>query len=173
MFREKERNSEKYSTEIKFNRMITKKFYVLFVVGWLKDQFAGIDYRINAGPGLGYKFLNGPKNFLSGELGVEYVEEEDTEKNKDDYTRGRSFLQYDYAFTKKNRFTQSIEYLHDFDNSDNYTAKSITALISSLSDIFSLKISYEVEYNNEPAIEDGVELDDTDSTLTVALVVNF
>lgn len=168
-----ERNTEKYNTDLKFSYMVTKRFFTLLTVGWMKDRYAGIDYRANAGPGAGFKFLDGPKNFLVGELGVEYVEEKDTENNKEDYARGRTFLEYNYAFTKKNKFTQSIEYLNDFEDSENYTINSITALISSINDALSLKVSYEVEYNNEPAVEKGETLDDTDTMLTLALVVNF
>jgi putative salt-induced outer membrane protein len=47
---------------------------------------------------------------------------------------------------------------------------SETAVLSSLSDYFSLKTSYVIKYDNEPVPK---TLDDTDTILAVALVVNF
>jgi putative salt-induced outer membrane protein YdiY len=43
-------------------------------------------------------------------------------------------------------------------------------LITALAGNFALKTSYEVRYQNRPIPED---LDETDTILTVALVVNF
>ncbi len=168
-----EKTSENYATELKLNYLFTERFFALYTVGGLRDKFSGIRYRINTGPGLGYKFLTGPKHFLISELGAEYVKEENTEHITDQYARGRAFAQYDYEFTKKNKFTQSVEYLHSFEESKDYNINSITALTSALNDIFSMKASYEIRYDHLPAMEDGVLLETTDRVLTIALVINF
>jgi putative salt-induced outer membrane protein len=47
---------------------------------------------------------------------------------------------------------------------------SETALISALSDYLSLKTSYVVKYNNQPV---PATLEETDTILSVTLVVNF
>ena len=70
----------------------------------------------------------------------------------------------------KNRFSQSLEYLYDFEDSDNYNLNSETALISALSDYLSLKASYVVKYDNEPVPE---TLEDTDTILGITLIVSF
>jgi putative salt-induced outer membrane protein len=88
----------------------------------------------------------------------------------DDYLRGRALGEYKFEFTEKTRFTQSLEYLHDFDNSENYNINSETALITALSDKLSLKTSYVVNYDNEPIPDD---LEETDTTLAVTLIVNL
>lgn len=104
------------------------------------------------------------------ELGPNYVKEKYTDGTDEDYLEGRAFGQYQYAFTEKNRFSQSLEFLYDFEDSENYRVNSETALISALSDYLSLKASYEIKHDNKPVPS---TLEETDTILSVTLVVNF
>ena len=165
-----EKNAESYFTDLRLDYLFTERFYVSGIAGWSKDEFAGIDSRYEIGPAAGYKFLIGPKHFLLGEAGLNYVNEEYTDDTDKDYLGGRAFAQYEYVFTEKNRFSQSLEFLYDFDESDNYNIISETALISALSDYLSLKASYLVKYDNEPVPS---TLDETDTILALTLVANF
>ncbi len=171
-----EKDSERYYTELKSNYLFTEKFYTSLIAGWEKDKFAGIDAKYYIGPALGYKFLIGPKHFFLIEAGVDYVQEEYTDDTDDDFSRGRVFTEYEYAFTEKNKFSQSVEYLSNFDDSEDYNVISETSLISALSDSLSLKITYQIKYDNVPPPDpDNVPdtLEDKDTTLTVTLVINF
>ncbi len=165
-----EKTAERYATELRLEYSLTERLYAAAYGGWLRDEFAGIDDRYYIGPAVGYKFLIGPKHFLSAEAGVDYVKEDYVDDTEDDYTRGRAFGEYAYALTEKTRFSQSLEYLHAFDDSDNYNVNSETALITALSDKFSLKTSYIVNYDHAPVPED---LDETDTVLAVTIIVNF
>jgi putative salt-induced outer membrane protein YdiY len=165
-----ETTAERYSTDLKFSYLFSERMYGGAVGGWLKDEFAGFDARYYIGPLLGYKFLVGPKHLLSGEVGINYAKEEYTDDTDSDFLEGRAFGLYEYVFTEKTKFTQSLEYLQDFDDTDNYKINSETALITALAGNFALKAGYEVRYQNRPIPED---LDKTDTTVTVALVVNF
>ncbi len=164
------KNAESYFTELRSDYLYTNSFYFLGIAGWLQDKFAGIDSRYYLGPGVGYKYLTGPEHFLIAEAGLNYVQEEYTNNTDEDFLQGRLFAKYDYAFTKKNKFSQSLEFLYDFDDSDNYNLNSETALISALSDYLSLKASYVIRHDNEPVPR---TLDETDTVLAVTLVVNF
>lgn len=165
-----EKTAERYATELRLEYAFTERTYATAYGGWLRDEFAGIDDRYYAGPAVGYKFLIGPEHFLKTEAGVEYVKENYIDDTDDDYTRGRAFGEYIFALTEKTRFSQSLEYLHAFDNSDDYNVNSETAVITSLSDKLSLKTSYVVNYDNEPVPED---LDETDRTLAITIIVNM
>lgn len=165
-----EKNAESYFTELRLDYLFTEQFYSYAMGGWMKDEFAGIDSKYYLGPGAGYKFLTGPKHLLLGEVGFNYVTEDYTNDTNEDYIQGRAFAKYEYAFTEKNKFSQSLEYLYDFDDSENYNVNSETALISALSDYLSLKTSYVVKYDNKPVPE---TLEETDTILGVTLVVNF
>lgn len=164
------RDAENYASEWRLDYGLTKRLYSFAAAGWYKDQFSGIDARYYVGPGMGYKLLTGPGHFLSAEAGLNYTKEEYTDDTKDEYLTGRTFAKYQYAFTKRNRFSQSLEFLYNFEYSDRYKLNSETAVISSLTDLFSLKTSYVVKYNNEPV---PATLDKTDTILSAALVVSF
>ncbi len=164
------KTAERYSTELRLDYLLTERLFSALIAGWLKDEFAGIESRYYLGPAVGYGFLNGPRHFLVGEVGVNYVTEEYIDGTEEDYLEGRASGQYQYAFTEKNRFSQSLEFLYDFEDSDNYRVNSETALISALSDYLSLKASYEIKYDNKPVPS---TLEETDTILSVTLVVNF
>ena len=165
-----EKNAESYFTELRLDYQFTERLYYYAAAGWMQDEFAGIDSRYYLGPGAGYKFLSGPKHFLAGEAGLNYVWEEYIDGTDKDYLGGRAFAKYEYAFTEKNRFSQSVEFLYDFDDSENYNVNSETAVISALSDYLSLKASYVIKYDNQPIPE---TLEETDTVLAVTLVINF
>jgi len=164
------KTAENYFTDLKLDYQNTLKLYSFVTAGWQQNRFAGIDEHLYGGVGAGYKILEGPAHFLIGELGVQYVADKYTDMTKKDYPGGRAFAKYIYAFTEKNKFSQSLEYLNDFDDSQNYKVNSETAVISAISGIFSLKAAYLVNYTNAPVPS---TLKKKDSTTTVALVVNY
>ncbi len=135
-----------------------------------KNEFAGIDNEYYIGPSIGYNVLTGPKHHIKSEAGLDYVKEEFSTGEDDDYARGRVLGEYEYTFTEKTKFSQLAEYLHDFDNSDNWNVNSETAFITALNGNLSLKTSLEIKYDNEPADE---ALEDTETKVTVTLVINM
>lgn len=163
------KNAETYMTEFRGDYAQTSRLYYFASAGWFQDKFSGIDSRYVYGLGSGYKFLDGPKSFLLGEAGLTFTQEEDTAGNDNEYLGGRLFAQYAYLFNDTNKFTQSIEYLPDFDDSKNWLFNSETALVSALNSNFSMKTAYLVKYDNQPV----TGLTKTDSIISVALVANF
>jgi putative salt-induced outer membrane protein len=164
------KTAESYFTDLKLDYQNTLRLYSFVNAGWQQNKFAGVDEHVYGGAGVGYKFLEGPANFLIGELSVMYVADKYTDTTKKDFPGGRAFAKYTYAFTEKNKFSQSLEYLNDFNDSQRYFVNSETAVISALSGIFSLKAAYLVNYTNEPV---PATLKKKDSMTTVALVVNY
>ena len=162
--------AERYLTELRGDYAVTARTYAFVTTGWLKDEFAGITSSASIGPGVGYKFLTGPMHFLIGEAGLVYVAERYTNNTESTRVDGRLFGSYVYAFTDKNKFLQTLEYLYDFDDADNYRFNSETALVTALASVFSIKISYTVRYDHQPI---PATLDETDSVLAVALLANF
>jgi putative salt-induced outer membrane protein len=164
------KSAENYFTDLKADYSFTERFYSLANAGWLKNKFAGIDRRLYGGAGAGYKFLIGPVNFLVGELGLNYVSNKYIDETRKNYLAGRAFGKYTYAFTEKNNFSQTVEYLYDFDDSEKYEVNSETALISALTGYLSMKAAYVVNYKHKPIPS---TLKNSDTTTTVALVVSF
>ena len=165
-----EKNVERYYTELKTNYLVTERFYTSLIVGGEWDDFAGIDSRYYFGPAAGYKIFLGPKHFWFIEAGVEYVSEKYVDDTEDEFPQWRTLTEYDYKFTEKNKFSQSVEYLVDIEDGDDYNAISETSLTTELSDYLSFKTTYEFKYDHMPVPE---TLEKTTRTLTVALVINF
>jgi putative salt-induced outer membrane protein len=163
------RNAESYFTELRGDYSFPEKLYSFVNAGWFKDGFAGIDARYYVGAGLGCRVLAGPTHFILGEAGVTGTREETTDGRDRTFPGGRLFGKYEYRFTERNRFSQSLEALFDFDEFDNWNLNSETALVSALNRFLSLKASYVVKYDNEPV----PGLGETDTVLAVTLVVNF
>ncbi|MGB3095590.1 MAG: DUF481 domain-containing protein [Candidatus Deferrimicrobiaceae bacterium] len=164
-----EKNAENYGTEIRIDHSHTERLYSFGYGGWFQDKFAGFDSRYYIGSGGGYKLVTGPKHFLLGEAGLTYNREEYTDDTSNDFFGGRLYGKYEYHFNEKNRFTQKLEWLPNFNEFDNWKLNSETALLAALNSRFSLKVSYLVNYNNNPI----GNLKKTDTILGVALVANF
>lgn len=167
-----DKNAERYFTDLRADYSISDRWYAYGLGSWLRDEFAGFDNRIGIGPGVGYKFLIGPKHFLLGEAGLNYAYEDYSDSDEDTrrFLEGRLFGKYEWAFTEKTRFTQGLEYLQSLKNSNTRKLNSETALVTAITDIIALKISYSIFYNNDPRPSD---LDETDTILATSLVVTY
>lgn len=163
-------NAERYFTDLRTDYKASDTLYYYALGGWLKDRFAGIDKRLYIGPGAGYEILTGDTHFLSTEAGLNYATETDTDGNEEDFMEGRFFGRYEYVFNPKTKFTQTAEYLHNFDDAAKYRINTVSGLTTQLTDMFSLKVTYEVKYQNEPSPD---TLENTDTLFSVALVANF
>lgn len=164
------RSAESYMTELRADYKLDKKLYAYGLAGYLTDEFAGFDERFYGGIGAGYKFIDGPKHFFSSELGLNYSLENYTDGTDSDFIDGRAFVLYEYAINEKSQFSQGIEYLYDFDNNDNYRINSDTSLKVQINTALSLKVGYEVRYDNAPT---PATLDDTDTRFYTAIVAGF
>src|SRR3990172_8894734 len=106
---------------------------------------------------------------IQAEASLNYTIEERTDGTSKTYPGGRVFAQYEYHFNDRNKFTQSVEYLPDFKDAENYNINSETALISAISTFLSMKGSYVIRYDHEPAA--GTK--ETDTILGITLVMNL
>ena len=167
-----EKTAERYFSNLRADYAINERWYAYGLGSWLRDKFAGFDNRATIGPGAGYKFLIGPKHFLIGEAGLNYAYEDysDSDEDTSRFLEGRLFGNYEWAFTDKTKFSQGLEYLQSFKDSSTWKLNSETALISAITDIVALKVSYLVFYNNDPRPGD---LDDTDTFFLTSIVVNY
>ena len=164
------KNAERYSTDLRTDYEATDVLYCYILGGWLKDEFAGIDERFHLGPGAGYKILTGDRHNLSAEAGLSFAREAYTDGDDNSFLEGRFLGEYEFIFNPKTKFTQNVEYLHNFDEADKFRVNAISGLTTQLTDIFSLKVAYEMSYQNEPTPE---TLEQTDTRFSTALVVNL
>lgn len=165
-----DKTSERYYTDFRMDYNATERLYYYAIAGWFRDKFSGINRRYYLGPGMGYRILKREHQFLSAEAGLHYAKEEYSDDSGNDFLEGRLLGRYEYVLNSKTIFSQIVEYLQNFDYADKYRINAITALTTMLTDRFSLKVSFEINYNNEPTPE---TLKYTDTIFSVALVVDL
>lgn len=161
--------AEQYFTEIRLDYAFSERFYGFGLGNWKQDEPAGLENRTTFGLGAGYKFLTGPVHELSGEAGANQVSEEFTDGTDGDYASGRVFGNYAWNITDNSKLSQTVEYLNDLEDSDNYQTNTETAYISTVSEILSLKTSYDTQYDNDPP----AGFRKTDTKLSVTFVFNL
>jgi putative salt-induced outer membrane protein len=166
---EGKKNAESYFTELRLDYNFTDRFYSFYGLGWLRNTFSGINSRYYLNSGAGYRFLTGPKHYLLGEGGISFTQENYINDSEKSYVGGRLFGLYEFLFTEKNKFSQSILWTVDFSDLNDWILNSETAVISSISDYLSLKAGYTIRYDNEPV----ETLEKTDTFLLVAMVINI
>ena len=166
------REAERYFTDLRADFSITDRWFAYGLGSWLRDEFAGFDNRIGIGPGAGFRFLMGPKHFLTGEGGLNYAYEEYTDPAEGDeqFLEGRLFGKYEWAFTEKTKFSQGLEYLQSLRDSSTWKLNSETAFTTAITEILALKVSYSVFYNNKPQPS---TLDKTDTIFATSLVIAY
>ncbi|MEW6324505.1 MAG: DUF481 domain-containing protein [Nitrospirota bacterium] len=177
-----EQNAGHYMTELRLDYRLLDRLFVYGLGGAVKDNFAGIDGRYYTGAGLGYRVLAGPTHTLVVEAGANYNVERYTPTLNpapppkylippinESFVMGRFFGKYVFAFTEKSNFSQSVEYLPNLKETIDYVLISETALTAAMTGYLSLKFSYTLKYDQEPAGTAGR----TDTIVSAAVVVTL
>ena len=156
---------------VRVDRDITPRLAAYGFAGWERNKFAGISRRFDEGMGLAYKVLTGPKSVLDFEAGVALNQQRSTLAGAADnnFTSGRAAGLYRYNLSESAFISQLVEFLPNFELSDDYRVNSETALVASLSKSIALKLGYVIRFDNLP--EPGFK--DTDRIFTSGIQVNF
>jgi putative salt-induced outer membrane protein len=161
--------AEEYFANEKGSYFLTERTYLQEKFGWEKNRFKGVRGRYDATAGLGHKLILLPRHEWLAELGAGHVWEERTDDSHNNYASGRAYSKYAWKFSETATFSQDAEYLHSFENSDDYNLKTETALTASLTSRLALKTSFTWRRDGVPPA--GFIRDDT--TTSVALVINY
>lgn len=161
--------AENYFAEEKYEWKFKKPNYLFQLGSWEKDRFAGIDHRLTAGGGLGRKLLDLKRHSLIFELGLQHSWEDRRKARSEKFGSARAYADYHWILSETAEFSQSVEYLDDFESSDAYRVNAITAIKTALTTHLSFKASYEIKYNNDPP----PLITKTDTQTILALVIDF
>jgi len=184
----------KLLTELNYDYQFVKYFTVNYLVGYKYDKFSGFDYQFYTGPGVKYLAIETKVHKLDFQGNILYNADETMDKyydsngdeikypypdgtdgatvekgETDNYTGYSLKLNYNWQIIESLKFIQELSYRSDFDNSDNYFAFSKTAIETKISDIFSMGISYKVDYTNLPPSEKEY----SDRTFMTSLIIDY
>jgi putative salt-induced outer membrane protein len=180
--------------ELNYDYQFAEHFAFNYLAGYKNDKFSGYEYQFYTGPGIKYIALDSKAHQLNFQANVLYSLDETMDKYYDgngdeivypypngtdgavktagdsnDYTGFSAKANYAWQIMENLKFVQEASYRSDFDDTENYFAFSKTALETKISDMFSMGISYKVDYTNlAPA---GNEY--SDRTFMTSLIIDY
>lgn len=160
-------SANKYNVELDYNHMINEKLYSYMGINYIKDQLSDYDYRLNIGPGLGYKLLEDEIQTIDIQGGLDYAYDKYNNGLKDNYLAGRTELNYKYTFSQSIEFKQMLSYLVSFEDGEKYFAVSDSAIGVKMTQNLSLGVSYNMDYTNK------TEKEKLDTKFLTSLIIDF
>jgi putative salt-induced outer membrane protein YdiY len=151
-----------------YNRLFTERLFGYLRAELYHDDIADIEYRVMLSPGLGYYFVKTPNTQLSAEIGPGWVYEKKGGE-KDDYFTLRIAERFEHKFNDRVRLWQSLEFLPQVDDWENFIINAELGVESSLSKHLSIRVFVQDTYQNRPA--EGRE--ENDVKLVAALAYKF
>lgn len=169
-----ETSTEKGSLFFNYKRMFGSS-YVYSDTELFHDKIALIKYRFTTSAGYGRYVIDNEKTKLGVELGLAYIhedfedqpedEEPAEELDADDTFALRVSQNFEHQLSATAKIWQSLEYLSEFSDFDNYLLNATAGIEAALNHKLSLRFSIEDRYNSRPPY--GSEKNDL---LTVAAV---
>jgi putative salt-induced outer membrane protein len=144
------KNTENYHAFGQYNRLFNDRFYGYGRLDALHDDIADVNYRISLGVGAGYYFIKNAKTTLSGEAGPSVVFEEQGGIS-DTYAGIRLAERLEHKFNDKVRLWQSLEWIDQVDELDNWILNAEVGVEASLSAKMSLRTYIQDTYDHQPA----------------------
>lgn len=160
-------SANKYNLELDYNRMINEKLYSNMGISYVKDELSDYDYRLNIGPGLGYKIIEDEIQTVDIQIGLDYAYDKYKDGLKDNYLAGRTELNYKYRFSQSLEFKQMLSYLSSFEDSEKYFVVSDSAIKVKMTQNLSFGVSYGMDYTNKTIKEK------LDTKFLTSLIINF
>ncbi|MFS2223687.1 YdiY family protein [Pantoea sp. B65] len=141
-----ERSSETYQLGGRSRYNVTDYDYLFGQASWLSDRFNGYDGRSIFVAGYGRQILNGPVHSLRVEAGPGVRYDDYHEGGHDTEALAYGAVSYNWQLTDNTKFIQGVSVL----GSDDTTVNSETGLQVAINEHFSLKLAYNVTWNQNP-----------------------
>ncbi|MGH9367186.1 MAG: DUF481 domain-containing protein [Thermoanaerobaculia bacterium] len=161
--------AESFAAGLRATRDLTPRLDVFAEGLYYRNTFAGLDSRVGANGGVGYKIVNEKPLLLRVETGFGYAHEDRVLGGNLDYATLRAGLQFGWKFSKSAELTEEFYWTDNLSDTNDWYLRSTTALAADLTSVFALKASYTYLYDNVPT--PGFEKRDT--ITSVALVAKF
>jgi len=162
-------DNNKWNALAQYDRDLTKKLFFNYLISYGEDKFSGFDYQFNTGPGLGYKAVDSDAHKLNLRANALYSKDDIADGGTNEYASWVAGFNYKWAVLENLDFLQDASFKSQFDHFENYFVYSKTAIESQLNGMFSLGLSYKVDYKNIPA--EGRKR--TDRVFLASLIINY
>lgn len=188
---DRETTAERYQARARYDRQVHDRAFLFGGAGWERNTFAGFENRTNAVVGAGLTWFDREGARFKTDLGVTVTHQDDVD---DDLTTDDTFaglrLSYEYMrqVTGNSTFTSELVVDENLNATEDLRADFTNAISVSMSERMALKAAHQVLYDNEPSKSDVelfspagnpvgstvlVPLEEVDTELTIALVIDF
>ncbi len=166
--------ADKAGARVRYEYKVTERIYAFGQVGYLRDRFKNITYLISPMAGAGYLVVKQPTLELGLDASIGGAFEKDSgfdATSSGAFAVGEAFT---WKISPAATFTQKASGLWKMnDTSDSFYHFEV-GLAATLTKSFELKVSYLVDYKNEPLSPDPANpLKKTDTAFVAALVYKF
>lgn len=148
-----------------YNRLINDRFYYGVIGSYLSDQVADIDYRFDTNALLGYYLWKSDRGSLVLEAGPGYTWESQG-GIKDDYANLRFAERFEYLFSNRSKFWQSVVFTPQVDDFENNLIIAEAGIDTLITNQWSLRTFVRHRIDNTPAA--GLEKGDTSLLIGLA-----
>ena len=177
-FEDNLRTKNRWDAEGNYDYNFNDSWAFNYLLGGKGDEFSTFVYQIYTGPGAIWTPVKTENHDLKFQANVLYMWDRVREEKgppvvsqyTNDYSGYQASLDYVFKFTKTSKFIQYAMYRSEFSDSSNYFVKSKTAVESKMSDIFSLGVSYTLDYTNNKANDVRSY---TDSVFLASIIADF
>ncbi len=159
--------------DLRYDRFLGEKISGYFLVGALRDKFAGYDLRTHEQIGISYLFVKNDTTSLVGEFGFDWAQEnfiEGVDPNYQDVFAARIMGGFSHNFNENVGFSDTLEVFPNVVDLEDIRLLNQAAISAKLSDIFSLRFSHDLTFDNQP-VEGFRPLDQTVRATIVASIL--
>jgi len=167
----------RWDSELNYDYNFNDTWAFNYMAGAKGDKFSSFVYQAYTGPGGIWTTFKNDSHDLKFQGNILWAWDENRQPYQSDsnetlhsYAAYQISMDYSYQITKSTKFTQYFMYRSEFEDTSNYFGKSKTALEAKMSDIFSLGMSYTVDYTNNKAVDVRSY---TDSVFLASLIADF
>jgi putative salt-induced outer membrane protein YdiY len=180
-----EKTSEYYNARGLAAYDVSKHFFILGGVDWMRNRPAGIDSRTLFAAGAGNTWYDIETRALRTFYNFTYTFEEDVVENpitNSNFAGLQAGYKMFYQVTSNTKFESNATFDFNLDNTDDIRMNLLVALPVSLNSRLELKPSLRALWRNDPALESipldaggtvNVPLNDWDTIFNLALVIKF
>lgn len=154
--------AKKVFGDLRYDRFLTQKDALYLWAGALHDPFSGYKVRVHEQLGYARKLVDAEDTQMGAEVGIDWAHEFFTEaqatgidflETSPDYENvlaGRVGLTFSHAFNQNVSFTDSADAYVNVVSPEDVRVLNTAALNTKLSDVFSLKLSNQLTFDNVP-----------------------
>ncbi|MCG6891380.1 MAG: DUF481 domain-containing protein [Gammaproteobacteria bacterium] len=162
-----ETSADRWAIKERSEYQLDEQSYAFGQARYEEDKFSGFDHQASLVLGLGSRFLEDARHLLDLSLGLGYRSIKNSESgDSEDNGIVTSDLIYEYKISESATFSE-IALIEA--GADNTFMQSETALLTSINDSLSSKISYLLKHNSD--VPSDVEK--TDTIVSISLVYGF